>query len=115
MERLKLIILFLNEVAYVLNKTVVANNEEKYSFRITCIKEKFGERTLKICVDGNFTCPNRDGTLAYGGCIYCSEKGSGELIKKCDDISLQVRNFLNSYKADRANKFIVYFLCQRIF
>ena len=34
---------FLNEVAYVLNKKVVANNEEKYSFRITCIKEKFGE------------------------------------------------------------------------
>lgn len=83
--------------------------KERYKHLNTYLKEKFGERTLKICVDGNFTCPNRDGTLAYGGCIYCSEKGSGELIKKYDDISLQVRNFLNSYRADRANKFIVYF------
>jgi len=73
-------------------------------------KEKFGERTLKICIDGGFTCPNRDGTCGTGGCIFCSEKGSGELIKNnTEDISRQVEEYLNSYRAKRANKFIVYF------
>ena len=119
------------------------------------LKEKFGERTLKICIDGGFTCPNRDGSKGIGGCIFCSEKGSGEHIKNninntnadnsgyklpitpCssnyiytnDDttfvrqpianqqnfletskaISNQVQNFFDSYKAQRANKFIAYF------
>ena len=45
----------------------------------------------------------------FGGCIFCSQKGSGELINKCDDISMQVKNYFNSYRATRANKFIVYF------
>lgn len=45
----------------------------------------------------------------FGGCIYCSEKGSGELINSCPDISSQVRNYFNSYRASRANKFIIYF------
>lgn len=41
--------------------------------------------------------------------FFCSEKGSGEHIKKCDSISEQVRNYFKSYKAERANKFIAYF------
>lgn len=72
------------------------------------LKNKFGERTLKICIDGDFTCPNRDGKKATGGCIFCGERGSGERVKR-EDISLQVTSFLNSYKAKRANKFIAYF------
>ncbi len=73
-------------------------------------KEKFGEKTLKICIDGGFTCPNRDGSCGIGGCIFCSERGSGELIKHSkENISKQVEKYLNSYKAQRANKFIVYF------
>ena len=80
----------------------------RYNHLNEFLKEKFGERTLKICIDGNFTCPNRDGTKGYGGCIFCSEKGSGEHLQK-NSISKQVKNYLNSYKADRANKFIVYF------
>ena len=72
------------------------------------LKEKFGERTLKICIDGNFTCPNRSGKAGYGGCIFCSEKGSGEHLQRIS-IEEQVRNYFNSYKSQRANKFIVYF------
>lgn len=41
-------------------------------------REKFGQKLLKISVDGGFTCPNRDGTLSRGGCIFCSERGSGD-------------------------------------
>ena len=89
--------------------------EERYKHLNKYLKEKFGERTLKICVDGGFTCPNRDGTLSTSGCFFCSEKGSGELIR-CgsgdtitEKISNQVKNYFNSYRSERANKFIAYF------
>lgn len=72
------------------------------------LKNKFGERTLKICIDGGFSCPNRDGTKGCGGCIFCGERGSGENTKRID-ISSQVKNHLNSYKGERAKKFIAYF------
>ena len=80
----------------------------RYNQFNTWLKNKFGERTLKICIDGGFSCPNRDGTKGCGGCIFCGERGSGENTKRID-ISTQVTNHLNSYKADRANKFIAYF------
>ena len=83
-------------------------NNDRYNHLNKYLKEKFGERTLKICIDGNFTCPNRDGSKGTNGCIFCSEKGSGDHIHK-DTISNQVKNYFNSYKAKRANKFIVYF------
>ncbi len=85
------------------------DNELRYNKLNRFLKNKFGERVLKICIDGGFTCPNRDGKKSTYGCIFCSEKGSGEHIKKCDSISEQVRNYFKSYKAERANKFIAYF------
>ncbi|ADO82736.1 TIGR01212 family radical SAM protein [Ilyobacter polytropus] len=42
------------------------------------LKKKFGEKIYKVSLDGGFTCPNRDGTLGNKGCIFCSDKGSGE-------------------------------------
>ena len=72
------------------------------------LKEKFGERTLKICIDGGFTCPNRDGKCGVGGCSFCGERGSGENTRKID-IASQVKNHLDSYRGKRANKFIAYF------
>ena len=85
-------------------------NKERYNHLNTYYKNKFGERTLKICIDAGFTCPNRDGTLSSKGCIFCIQKGSGELIKFSNlNITKQVQNFLKSYRGKRANKFIVYF------
>lgn len=84
-------------------------NLERYKHLNKYLKDKFGERTLKICIDGGFTCPNRDGSKSIGGCIFCSEKGSGEHIKVSNNISEQVKNYFKSYKAQRANKFIAYF------
>lgn len=89
--------------------------EERYKHLNKYLKEKFGERTLKICIDGGFTCPNRDNTLSTSGCIFCSEKGSGELISNSpgktsvEKIRNQVINYFNSYRSKRANKFIAYF------
>ena len=82
---------------------------ERYKHLNNYLKEKFGERTLKICIDGGFTCPNRDGSKGIGGCIFCSEKGSGDHIKVANSITSQVENYFKSYKAERANKFIAYF------
>ena len=83
-------------------------NLDRYKHLNKYLKDKFGERTLKICIDGGFTCPNRDGTVGSGGCIFCSERGSGEHIK-VSSISEQVKNYFKSYKSERANKFIAYF------
>ena len=88
---------------------------ERYKHLNNYLKNKFGERTLKICIDGNFTCPNRDGTKGTSGCIFCSEQGSGEHIscnhiqRNTESIKSQVLNYFSSYKANRANKFIAYF------
>ena len=42
------------------------------------LRETFGCKVYKIALDAGFTCPNRDGTLGTGGCIFCSAGGSGE-------------------------------------
>lgn len=73
------------------------------------LTNKFGSRTLKICVDGYFSCPNRTGEKGLNGCIFCSTAGSGDLINSKPTILEQITNYLSSYKATRAGKFIVYF------
>ena len=83
--------------------------EERYRKLSTFLKEKFGEKTLKICIDGGFSCPNRDGTKSTKGCIFCSERGSGEHLSVATSITKQVQDYFLSYKANRANKFIAYF------
>lgn len=52
-------------------------NESIYTVN-TYLKEYFGKKTIKLSLDGGFTCPNRDGTKSYDGCIFCSQNGSGE-------------------------------------
>ena len=86
----------------------------RYNHLNSYLKDKFGSRTLKVCIDGGFTCPNRDGKVAIGGCIFCGSMGAGDLIKHrtCDvlkSIESQVIGFLNSYRGARAEKFIAYF------
>jgi len=42
------------------------------------LRERFGGKIFKVSLDAGFTCPNRDGTLGKSGCVYCSERGSGD-------------------------------------
>lgn len=84
-------------------------NVKRINYINEYLKEKFGERTLKIGIDGGFTCPNRDGKKGIGGCIFCSERGSGEHLKGQTSIEEQVENYFSSYKSKRANSFIIYF------
>ncbi|MFD2671196.1 TIGR01212 family radical SAM protein [Marinicrinis sediminis] len=44
----------------------------------TEMKAQFGEKVFKVMLDAGFTCPNRDGTIASGGCTFCSARGSGD-------------------------------------
>ena len=78
-----------------------------YNNLSTYLKNKYGSRLSKICVDGGFSCPNRDGTIGHGGCIYCSERGSGEHIEANLSIKEQVERALAGRGKDE--KFIVYF------
>ncbi|WP_022854541.1 TIGR01212 family radical SAM protein [Thermodesulfobacterium thermophilum] len=74
------------------------------------LKEKFGEKVKKIPLDAGLTCPNRDGTKGYGGCIYCDAKGSGTgLYAQGKTLEEQVLHFLSLYKPKGFNKFIAYF------
>ena len=75
----------------------------RYHSVSTYLKDKFGEKTIKLAIDGGFTCPNRDGTKGTGGCIFCSDSGSGEF---ASDIEDQIRLF--SDKWPRA-KYLAYF------
>ena len=49
------------------------------------LKQEFGCKVVKLSIDGGFTCPNRDGTLSFEGCIFCSPEGSGELSSNIPD------------------------------
>jgi radical SAM protein (TIGR01212 family) len=51
--------------------------KKRYYDLNTYFRDRYGERVHKIAVDAGLTCPNRDGTLGSGGCIYCNAKGSG--------------------------------------
>jgi hypothetical protein len=77
----------------------------------SALREQFGCRVQKITLDAGLTCPNRDGTLARGGCVYCNEKGSGTgAASRVLSISDQIRN-AKSFLAKRykAKAFIAYF------
>ena len=50
---------------------------ERYYSLNAYLRETFGEKLYKIALDGGFGCPNRDGRVGWGGCIFCSGAGSG--------------------------------------
>lgn len=54
------------------------NNEKHYITLNNYLKWRFNHKVFKIALNGNFTCPNRDGKISKSGCIFCSEKGSGD-------------------------------------
>ena len=62
-------------------------------------KNKYHQKIAKIPLHAGFTCPNRDGTKAYGGCTFCSEKGSGDSILAFgSELKLQYELGLNRMK-----------------
>jgi radical SAM protein (TIGR01212 family) len=86
-------------------------NGGRYNAYNLYVKNKYGERIQKVTVDAGFTCPNRDGTVAYGGCIYCNNQsfnpGYNDAAKSIRQQIEEGKEFLKRrYKVD---KYIVYF------
>ena len=85
--------------------------DKRYYSLDTYLKETFHEKVYKITLNGGMTCPNRDGTVGTGGCIFCSAKGSGDF---AGSASLTIPEQLAKGKAALQEKrpvrsFIAYF------
>ncbi|WP_040328183.1 TIGR01212 family radical SAM protein [Clostridium ihumii] len=86
-------------------------NGKRYHTLNYFLREKFGEKIFKISLDAGFSCPNRDGKVSKGGCIFCSERGSGDfagdrafsISKQFEDIKLMMN------KKWKEGKYIAYF------
>ena len=61
------------------------NMEQRINSIGEYLKKEFGEKTVKLAIDGGFTCPNRDGTKGYGGCIFCSSGGGGDFASTIEE------------------------------
>ena len=61
-----------------MNKFKYSNTNKRYHTLDYFYKTKFNSKVFKVSLNGNFSCPNIDGTVGFGGCIYCSKTGSGE-------------------------------------
>lgn len=86
-------------------------NGRRYHSLDYYLKNEFGEKLYKLSLDGGMTCPNRDGTLSYGGCIFCSSSGSGDFAaKRRVSIDKQIET-AKSMIAEKfiGNRFIAYF------
>jgi len=64
-------------------------------------------KIVKLSLDGGFTCPNRDGSKGTGGCLFCSESGSGDMASTIED---QIKLLSDKWPADKYNlKYMAYF------
>ncbi|MCQ2417647.1 MAG: TIGR01212 family radical SAM protein [Oscillospiraceae bacterium] len=72
------------------------------------LREHYQGKITKICIDGGFTCPNRDGTCGTGGCIFCGERGAGDHIRlNALSIEEQTTRFIR--RNPKSSGFIAYF------
>lgn len=73
--------------------------------------KKFGCKVHKVTVDAGMTCPNRDGTVGFGGCIYCNSRGSGTgAFAKGIPLNRQITDAIGYLrKRYKAEKFLAYF------
>ena len=94
-----------------MNPFKYSNTNKRYHTLDYYYKNKYGKKIMKISLNGNFTCPNLDGTVGYGGCIYCSKTGSGEFAGNItDSIEEQFEKIKNKmHEKWREGSYIAYF------
>lgn len=74
------------------SKTPLRWGEKRYHTWNYHLRQTYGQKVFKVPLDGGFTCPNRDGTVAIGGCTFCSARGSGDFAgNRRDDLVQQFR------------------------
>jgi radical SAM protein (TIGR01212 family) len=82
----------------------------KYNSLNLYLKQKFGAKVFKVSLNGNFSCPNRDGAKGTGGCIYCNPESNRPFISTGNTIREQLLEGIEyAKKRHRAAKFISYF------
>ena len=88
----------------------------RYRSLSDAMKERFGTKVYRLALTTGATCPNRDGTLGYGGCIFCSEGGSGEFAAPLLQVKEQIRQAKKRVSAkfspsipEEERKYIAYF------
>lgn len=73
-------------------------------------REKFGCKVYKLSIDGGFSCPNRDGTIGSGGCIFCNDTGSGDFAACGTSITAQLREAKKWVdQKNKGGKYLAYF------
>ena len=73
-------------------------------------REKFGCKVYKLSIDASLSCPNRDGTCGFGGCVFCSGSGSGDFAERGTDIRSQLEKAKQRVEAkNKGGKYIAYF------
>lgn len=75
------------------------------------LRDKFDQKIFKVALDAGFDCPNRDGTVAFGGCTFCSVAGSGDFAgDKVDPIPVQFEKIkAKMHEKWKKGKYIAYF------
>jgi len=77
------------------------------------LKQTYGQKVYKISLQSGCTCPNRDGTISRGGCIFCSEGGSGDfaapLLPVKEQIDIAIKKVEAKLPIGKEHKFIAYF------
>ncbi|GAE27515.1 Fe-S oxidoreductase [Halalkalibacter wakoensis JCM 9140] len=91
--------------------TVHMYGDKRYYSWNYYLREQFGEKVFKIPLDAGFDCPNRDGSVAHGGCTFCSERGSGDFAgDRKDDLVTQFHTIKDKmHKKWKSGKYIGYF------
>ncbi len=86
-------------------------NEKRYNTINEFYRQRFGSKVYKISLNGDFTCPNRDGSISYKGCIFCSESGSGDFAGDKENTLKEQFESVKTIMQNKWNegKFIAYF------
>lgn len=94
-----------------MNKFLYSDDNKRYHTLDYFYKHKFNSKVFKISLNAGFTCPNIDGKVGTGGCIYCSSLGSGDFAgKESDDLITQFNNIKDMLHKKWPNgKYIGYF------
>ncbi len=74
------------------------NNEKHYLTLNNYLKNRYQKKVYKISLNGNFSCPNRDGKISTKGCLFCSAMGSGDFAGNANDsIDIQFKKIKENY------------------
>lgn len=85
-------------------------NDKPYHSLDYELKKQYGEKVYKLSVNAGMTCPNRDGTLGVGGCIFCSEGGSGDFAARGESVREQLERGKTFFRVKNVGRlFIAYF------